>query len=139
MFASIYNKKLAEAGALESLASLFSPLIERVAADKVILDVAGLTLKEEVGETISRSAEEAGLKINVAIAANPDLSLCAAMHIDGLTVITAGEGLEVIGYVSLGGLGLCFPAFEMNVMVYNINSSVVIIAAFERWKLSTIQ
>lgn len=139
MFASIYNKKLAEAGALESLASLFSPLIERVAADKVILDVAGLTLKEEIGETILRSAEEAGLKINVAIAANPDLSLCAAMHIDGLTVITAGKELEFIGNVSLDALGFSFPAFEMNLLLYNFKRRLEIIDMLKRWGLSNFR
>jgi protein ImuB len=121
MFACIYGRAFPERGRdavtlLIDLAFTFSPLVEKTGTNIVVLDVEGQELlfgspvKSEALETdlalniakeITRRATLLGLKINVSIAANPDVAIHAARAIKGVTVITAGEELIVLGGLPL--------------------------------------
>lgn len=82
------------AGLLEC-AQTFSPLVEQTAPDTVVLDASGLDrifgLPQEVAVAIARHAEQAGLRVNVAVASNPDAAVCAARGFSGISVIPYGD------------------------------------------------
>ncbi|HZT29768.1 MAG TPA: hypothetical protein VFA33_07795 [Bryobacteraceae bacterium] len=76
-------------------AQTFSPLVEQTAPDTVVLDAGGLDrifgLPQEIASAIARHAGEAGLRVNVAVASNPDAAVCAARGFAGLSVIPYGD------------------------------------------------
>src|SRR6185436_8715817 len=100
MFAGIYSRQIeaevsSESGnlaqkthSLEEFAYSFSPLVEETRPDTVVIDVEGCELlfgsAYELAKEISRRAakkkEHGGLdcKVNVALAANPDVAIHAA-------------------------------------------------------------
>src|SRR5437762_9789425 len=83
---------------LIDLAFTFSPFVERTFVDTVVLDISGdellfsLQSQAEVnwtrslGDEIARRAAESGLKVNVSVAANPDVAIHAARAFKGVTV-----------------------------------------------------
>jgi protein ImuB len=81
--------------ALLDCARAFSPRIEDTAIDTVLLDLEGLERllgpASEVARQALGRAGELGLKIHVAIAANPDTAILAARGFSGITLIPAGE------------------------------------------------
>ncbi|HEY5838098.1 MAG TPA: hypothetical protein VIT19_03615, partial [Pyrinomonadaceae bacterium] len=95
MFACIYSRtakspeNIVKASVLTDLAFSFSPLIEQTSDDTVVLDVSGQDLlfgeaespvpsptdlgsARNVADEIVRRGEQLNLKIQVAVAANPD-------------------------------------------------------------------
>lgn len=121
MFACIYGRTFPEDGCdaatlLIDLAFTFSPLVEQTGKDTVVLDVDGQELlfgsrvSSEVLETdwalniaseITRRATLSDIKVNVSIAANPDVAIHAARSIKGVTVIPAGEERTKLGSLPL--------------------------------------
>src|SRR6267142_6557471 len=117
MFACIYGLTFPEDGRdaptlLIDLAFTFSPLVEQTGKDTVVLDVDGQELlfgspvSSGVPETdgalniakeITRRATLSDIKVNVSIAANPDVAIHAARSIKGVTVIPAGEERTKLG------------------------------------------
>src|SRR3989442_9969600 len=117
MFACIYGRIVSEAVAADSesgavfsplvdLAFTFSPLVEQTTADTVVFDISGQDLLfgaptdfvanelnaqndsvRNVANEIARRAAKHNLKINVAIAANPDAAIHAARCFAGTTII----------------------------------------------------
>jgi protein ImuB len=81
--------------ALLDCARAFSPRIEDTAMDAVLLDLEGLErLLGSASQIARRALERAGglgLKIHVAIAANPDTAILAARGFSGITLISPGE------------------------------------------------
>ncbi len=70
----------------------FSPRIEQSSPDTVIFDVRGLTtLFGEPAQIAQTIANQAGIPVSVAIAANPDTAVMAARGIRGITVIPPGR------------------------------------------------
>jgi hypothetical protein len=69
-------------GSLVDFASGFSPLVEEVDSDTVVLDIAGCELlfgnPGVIAKRIAQGALEAGYGANVAIAGNPDAAIHAA-------------------------------------------------------------
>jgi len=88
-------------------------LVERTFVDTVVLDISGDELlfssqnQAEVnwtrglGDEIARRAAESGLKVNVSVAANPDVAIHAARAFKGVTVIPAGAELSQLGNLSI--------------------------------------
>ncbi len=121
MFACIYGHVFPKDGfsdeikeaLLIDLAFTFSPLVEQTTFDTVVLDVSGDELlfsskrQAEVnwtrglGDEIARRAAESGLKVNVSVAANPDVAIHAARTFKGVTVIPAGAELSQLGNLSI--------------------------------------
>src|SRR5437016_5304394 len=121
MFACIYGQVSPKDGfsddakqvLLIELAFTFSPLVERTFVDTVVLDISGDELlfssqnQAEVnwtrglGDEIARRAAESGLKVNVSVAANPDVAIHAARAFKGVTVIPAGAELSQLGNLSI--------------------------------------
>ena len=114
MFASIFAKKLPDGLTLADFAYAFSPLVEETAADTVVIDVEGCELlfgsAYELASDVVRGAvkrrEAGGLgcKVNVALAANPDAAIHAAMFFKGITFISAGEELSALGELPIENL-----------------------------------
>src|SRR5207244_4594137 len=118
MFACIYGQvspkhEFSDEALLIDLAFTFSPLVERTFVDTVVLDISGdellfsLQNQDEVnwtrnlGDEIARRAAESGLKVNVSVAANPDVAIHAARAFKGVTVVAAGAELSQLGNLSI--------------------------------------
>jgi protein ImuB len=81
--------------ALLNLAFTFSPRVEDTAPDAVVLDIDGLERMFgsplALAERIVRLASDAGLRVEVGVASNPDAAVCAARGLGGIAVIPAGQ------------------------------------------------
>jgi protein ImuB len=87
--------------ALLDCAQSFSPRVEDVAPDTLLLDLSGLTqlfgsLPKIVRE-ISHRASGMGLEINVAVAFTLEAAQLAARGFSGVTVVPEGKESEVLG------------------------------------------
>ena len=114
MFACIYSRtakspeNIGKTSVLTDLAFSFSPLVEQTSDDTVVLDVSGQDLLfgyahipaqkaaahsplQNIADEIAQRATRANLKINVALAANPDTAIHAARSFKGITVIPVNE------------------------------------------------
>ncbi|HKO61838.1 MAG TPA: hypothetical protein VJV03_11815 [Pyrinomonadaceae bacterium] len=110
MFACIYSRtgkspeNIVKTSVLTDLAFSFSPLIEQTSDDTVVLDVSGQDLLfgyaqivqteavlRNIADEIAQRAMRSNLKINVALAANPDTAIHAARSFKGITVIPVNE------------------------------------------------
>ncbi len=75
----------------------FSPHIEEFPPDTVIFDVRGLESLYGPPRQLAREIERrAGVPASIAIAANPDAAMHAALGIRGVTVIAPGKEAEVL-------------------------------------------
>src|SRR3989442_5657764 len=121
VFACIYGRVFvknrfsddARQALLIDLAFTFSPLVERTSVDTVVLDISGDELlfslqnqaevnwTRSLGDEISRRAAESGFKVNVSVAANPDVAIHAARVFKGVTVVAAGAELLQLGNLSI--------------------------------------
>src|SRR6266567_4446388 len=104
-----------------NLAFSFSPLVEQTTPDTVVLDIEGQELlfgspldpkqaapanddiwwAHKLANEITQRAVQIGLKVNVAVASNPDAAIHAARAFKGITVIPRGEELIRLGNLSL--------------------------------------
>lgn len=131
MFACIYRQSVSEndrdkstfSESLVDLAFTFSPLVEQTSADTVVLDIEGCELMfaakpgfNEVlcseAEAIRQRASEFDLRVNVAIAANPDAAIHAARNISAVTMIPSGAELTQLGKLSLRALDYSLAGIE---------------------------
>lgn len=91
--------------ALLDLGFSFSPRIEDVATDTVVLDLDGLErllgLLEEAARRMAGRAAQLGFKAHVAVAPNPNAALQAARGFAGITIIPAGQERELLGSLLL--------------------------------------
>src|SRR5207248_592118 len=91
--------------ALLDCAQSFSPRVEDVAPDTVLLDLSGLGSifgpLTKIAREISRRASEMGLETNVAVAHTLDAALLAARGFIGVTVVPEGKESEVLGSLPL--------------------------------------
>lgn len=110
MFACLHSPDpQKERGAmLVDCAYAFSPLVEETAENTVVLDIEGCELlfgsPQEIAKEIARHAAELGLKVNVAIAQNPDAAIHAARCFAGITVISPGKEAKRLGNLPLEAL-----------------------------------
>ena len=107
MFACIYGAELPDSrrALLLECARRFSPHVEDSALDAVILDAGGSSSlfgsPRNIAHEIARSAAELGLKVNIAIASNPDAAFHAARGFPGISVIPPGQEAEFLGGLPL--------------------------------------
>jgi len=98
---------------LIDLAFTFSPLVERMSVDTVVLDISGDQLlfssqnqaevnwTRSLGDEIARRAAESSLKVSVSVAANPDVAIHAARAFKGVTIVSPGAELSQLGNLSI--------------------------------------
>src|SRR5579863_3027213 len=95
------QQETAAHAALLDCAQSFSPRVEAVACDTIVLDLAGLKPLfgplPRIARALARRASDLGLKINVAVAGNPDTAALAARGFSGVTVIPEGKEAEQLG------------------------------------------
>ena len=88
MFACVHSREKNCKALLVDCAYAFSPLVEETADDTVVLDIEGCELlfgsHPEIAKEIARYAARLGLKINVAVAQNPDAAIHAAVFVVAL-------------------------------------------------------
>jgi len=118
MFACIHSPgHLRErSAALVDCAYAFSPLVEETAENTVVLDIEGCELlfgsPREIAKEIARHAAKLGLKVNVAVAHNPDAAIHAASCFTGVTVIAPGKEAKRLGDLPLEALDATLARVE---------------------------
>ena len=100
MFACLHGN-----GNLTALGFEFSPVVEQTAPDTVTLDASGLDriwgLPQDVAAAIARRAAEIRVKVNIALAANPDAAICAARGFPGVSIVPQGDEAKFLGPLPL--------------------------------------
>jgi protein ImuB len=91
--------------ALLDCAQSFSPRVEDVGCDTVLMDLAGMEPLfgplPKIAREVARRASALGLEANVAVASNPDTAVLAALGFTGVIVIPAGREAEQLGNLPL--------------------------------------
>ena len=107
-FSNPPRSRTEEAAAHRSLidcAYTFSPRVEDTDTDTVVLDLDGLGAlfgtHREIAQHSSRCAAALGLRVRVAVAANPDAAVHAARGLPGITVIDPGHEAEQLSALPL--------------------------------------
>jgi protein ImuB len=102
---SVLQEAAAHAALLDCAQS-FSPRVEDVAPDTIVLDLLGMELLfgslPKIAHDLARRALDLGLTANVAVAANPDTAVLAARGFGGVTVIPDGKEAERLGNLPVG-------------------------------------
>ncbi len=87
-------------------ATRFSPLIEQTSNEAVIFDVEGMGQLYPTPRHLAEAiVAQAGIPVNIGIAANPDAAWHAARGFKGITVIPPGEEAKVLAPLPLNLLG----------------------------------
>ena len=107
MFACIHCPESLANVSLSDFAYQFSPLVEETKPNVVVLDVDGCELlfgspyqlAKAIAERSKKTTNNSGLgtKVNVALAANPDVAIHAATNLKGITFVAPGEELTCLG------------------------------------------
>jgi len=105
MYACLHIKELSEQAKLREIADAFSPLVENSAPGMIVFEVAGLEAlignDIQIASAIATTAGKAGVRANVALASNPNAAACAAVNIEGVTVIPEGSEMEFLGDIPI--------------------------------------
>ena len=125
MFASIHTPQTTAGLSLEEFAYGFSPIVEEVKAGTVVIDAEGCELlfgspyqlANEVALRAEKSKTQGGLEttVNIALAANPDAAIHAAMRLHGITFVSPGEELTCLGE---------FPVDHLDYSLVNVEKKV---------------
>jgi protein ImuB len=98
-------QEVAAHAALLDCAQSFSPRVEDVGCDSVLMDLDGLELLfgplPKIARDVARRASDLGLEANVAVAFNPDTAILAAHGFSGVIVIPEGKEAEQLGNLPL--------------------------------------
>ena len=107
MFACLYTQS-SPGDKLATLASAFSPLVEKTAPDTVIFSIVGLErligAPPQIASEVARRGAEMGIQANLGIAHNPDTAMLAARHLPGITIISPGKEADKLGGIPVAGL-----------------------------------
>jgi len=116
MYACIYSPGHQNELKLVSCAYAFSPLVEETSLNAVVLDIEGCDLlfgsPREIAKEITRHAAQLGLKVNVAVAQNPDAAIHAARCFAGITVTPPGKEINRLGNLPLASLDASLARIE---------------------------
>jgi protein ImuB len=95
MFACIHSDQKDCRTLLVNCAYAFSPLVEETSSNTVVIDIEGCELlfgsNREIAKEIAHYAKTSGLKVNIAVAQNPDAAIHAAKCFPGISVIPLGK------------------------------------------------
>jgi protein ImuB len=116
MFACVHSKQKDCKALLGDCAYAFSPLVEETADDTVVLDIEGCELlfgsPRRIAKEIARHSTRLGLKVNVAVAQNPDAAIHAAKCFSGVIVIPPGKEATRLGDLPLEALDFTLARVE---------------------------
>ncbi|HKP46562.1 MAG TPA: hypothetical protein VJT50_08175 [Pyrinomonadaceae bacterium] len=125
MFAGIFAENVRAPVSLADFAYSFSPFVEEAAPNIAVIDVEGCALcfgsAYELATVIAQQAQTAassgGLdsRVNVALAANPDVAIHAAKFRRGITYTAPGEELTCIGGLPIQSLDYSLVNVEAKV------------------------
>jgi protein ImuB len=127
MFACMHAPNLPDSHSalLHNCAYGFSPRVEETDVQTAVLDIAGLERlfgpPERMAAAMRRRAAELGLRVNVAVASNPDAAVHAARGFAGITLIPPGEEGRVLGPLPISLLGGP-PELEETLALWGIRS-----------------
>ena len=128
MFACIHAPGLP---ALTEFAYGFSPIVEEIGKETVVIDVEGCELlfgsPYQLASEVVRRAET---PVSVAVAANPDVAIHAATHLKGITFVSPGEELTCLGD---------FPIEHLDYSLINIEKKTAepILETLRLWGIRT--
>ncbi len=95
----------AASAALLDCAQSFSPRVEELGCDTIVMDLDGLEplfgALPKIARDVARRASDLGLESNVAVASNPDTAVIAARGFFGVTLISPGKEAEQLGGLSI--------------------------------------
>jgi protein ImuB len=140
VFACIHIQEIPANLSLPEFAYNFSPVIEEVRDDTVVIDVDGCDLlfgspyqlANEVSSRAGKSRSGGGLETtaSVAIAANPDAAIHAATRLQGITFVSPGEELTCLGD---------FPIDHLDYSLVNVEQKVAaeILETLKLWGIRT--
>jgi protein ImuB len=107
------QEKCAHAALLD-LGWSFSPRLEDVAPDTIVIDINGLQVlyssEENIADQLTQRAGELGLAANVAIASEIEAAIIAARSFSGIALIPAGQESERLGPLPVAALS---PSAEL--------------------------
>ena len=122
MFACIHGSNVSDEETLSAFAYNFSPLVEEICPNTVVIDVSGCELlfgsayhlANQIARRAKRLKSEGGLemKINVALAENPDAAIHAARFLKGITFVASAEELTCLGEFPLEALDCSLVGVE---------------------------
>ena len=99
---------------LVQLARDFSPRVETLGSDAVMLDISGLGRligePRAIGEELRRAAADAGLRVHIAVAATSAAAILLAHARAGLTVVAHGDEASAVAPLPLDLLDLLAPS-----------------------------
>ena len=128
MFACIHTQGLPS---LTEFAYGFSPVVEEVRQDTVVIDVEGCELLfGSPYQLASEVVQRAQTTVNVAVAANPDAAIHAATHLKGITFVSPGEELTCLGD---------FPLDHLDYSLINVEKKIAdqILETLRLWGIRT--
>jgi len=119
---SLPQESVAHAALLDGAQS-FSPKVEDVACDTILIDLGGVQTLfgplPAITQAISHRTEEFGLKANVAVASNADTATLAAHGFPGVSVIPDGKEAEQLGNLGVEVmLRMLDPLEEQNIRIF---------------------
>lgn len=142
MFACINCSDISVELSLSDFAYQFSPLVEETKSDTVVIDVDGCELlfgspyqlAKEIVERSRTKKANGGLeaKTNVALAANADTAIHAAICLKGITFVAPGEELTCLGD---------FPLDRLDYSLVNVEEkrSEEILETLKLWGVRTFR
>jgi len=128
MFACIHTQGIPS---LTEFAYGFSPVVEEVRQDTVVIDVEGCELLfGSPYQLASEVVQRAQTTVNVAVAANPDAAIHAATHLKGITFVSPGEELTCLGD---------FPLDHLDYSLINVEKKIAdqILETLRLWGIRT--
>ena len=136
MFGCIHGPGLKNNAELVNCAYAFSPLVEKTSEHTVVLDIDGCDLlfgaPREIAKEIGRHAADLGLKVNIAIAQNPDAAIHAARRFPGITIIAPGKEAGRLGELPLEALDTSLAGVEADRRMEILNT-------LELWGIRTFR
>ncbi len=130
--------------ALRDGAHAFSPRVEPLARDTVLLDVSGLERlfgpPPRLARELARHAAALGLEANVALAANREAAVHAACGFSGVTVIPPGEEAQRLGPLPVEVL-FRVPSPESRGAGRNaqLDTRNAVLSTFDAWGVHTLR
>src|SRR6185369_12960501 len=116
MFVCIHAPELTADLSLVEFAYSFSPVVEEVSTETVVIDVEGCELLfGSPYQLANQVVERLETTVSVAIAANPDAAIHAATYLKGITFISPGEELTCLGE---------FPLTRLDHSLVNVEKKV---------------
>jgi protein ImuB len=101
--------------ALLDVAHSFTPRVEDTASDTLLLDLTGLErlygAPTKMGHDLASRVSAIGLEANIAVAANPETAMHAAMGFSGTIVIPSGEESRRLGVLPIS---ILLDTFEIS-------------------------